>query len=49
MADKLCYLLRNIPPGLWLSAKDAARRDCCSLRELIIRALENHVKREGRE
>lgn len=41
--NPLNYLLRNIPRTLWSECKDRAREECCSLRELILRALSKYL------
>lgn len=39
----ITYLLRNIPTTLWDRAKHKAVDDGISLRELILRAIENYL------
>jgi len=43
--DKIInYLLRNVPPGLWLKIKHRAVDEQSNLRELIIKALTQYIK-----
>lgn len=47
---KLNYLLRDIPPSLWRRAKHVGVEEDITLRELLLRALEdycNHPKKRG--
>lgn len=39
---KLTYLLRDIPPALWRRAKHAAVEEDLTLRELLLKALDEH-------
>jgi hypothetical protein len=45
--ETINYLLRNIPVELWDRAKHRAVDDGISLRELILRAIENYLKTQG--
>ena len=40
----LNFLIRNIPPDLWQRAKHRAVDDNCTLRELVLAALEAYLK-----
>lgn len=46
---KLTYLIRNIPPELWQSAKHQAVDDKISLRELILRAIRVYISQPGKK